>query len=88
MKTTGGKTRAPAQGTRNVHIYREGDHKLLSCKEASSLREALKMYFEDTLRGYGYTQPKHVGNTLTVIGKMNQPIVYVALETYQAHVLA
>lgn len=88
MKTTAGKTKTPANNARPIRIYREGDGKLLSVCEAPSLKQALKSYFENTLRGYGFTDPKHNGNILTVSDKQGRPVIYVALETYQQHVLA
>jgi hypothetical protein len=87
VKTTAGKTKTPETGKRAIRIFAEGDGRLLSVREANSLKQALKDYFETTLRGYDWTDPKHVGNTLTVIDRMGKPRVYVALEVYQEHVL-
>lgn len=87
MKTTGGKTKPASHGKRVVHIYEEGAARLIAVREAVSLKQALLDYFEATLRGYGYTKPKTTGNTLTVTNKQGKPQLYVALETFQTHVL-
>ena len=87
MKTTDGKTKPAAKNERPVRIYREHDGKLLAVVMASSLKAALAHYYENTLRGYGWTNPKHVGNTLTVTTKMKTTQLYVALEITQQHVL-
>lgn len=88
MKTTAGKTKTPVTGERTIHIYREHDGRILANVEAPSLKEALKRYYERTLKGYGFTNPKHNGNTMTVTDKKKKPVIYVALETNQQHVLA
>lgn len=88
MKTTAGKTKTPPTGSRYIRIWREHDGKLLAVVKAVSLKEALKLYYESTLKDYGWTNPKHTGNTLTVTDKLGKPRLYVALEVYQTHVLA
>jgi hypothetical protein len=82
VKTTDGKTKPVAQGERTIRIYAEGHRGIIAAVSASSLRKALEQYYESTLKGYGYSRPKVVGNTLTVTTKTG-PKMYLALETYQ-----
>ena len=83
MKTTKGKTKPVRKPSgRIVHIYREEGNKLLAVVRSASLKQALLDYHKYTLSTYGYTNPKVVGNVLTVTHK-RKPKRYRALEVYQ-----
>jgi hypothetical protein len=81
MKTTAGKSK-PVRGTRVVRIYRLDGDKLLSVVRSTSLKQALLDYFERTLSGYGYKNPKVTGNVLTVTFR-RKSIMYRALDANQ-----
>lgn len=63
MKTTGGKTRTNRRN-RNVRIYSERG--LTTVVVAASLKDGLQQYYNNSLRGLGYTEPQYTGNTMTV----------------------
>jgi len=81
VKTTKGKTK-PAKSARAIQIFRLEGNKLLAVVKAPSQKQALLDYFDNTLKSYGYKNPKVVGNVLTVTWK-RKPIKYRALEVYQ-----
>jgi hypothetical protein len=83
LKTTKGKTKSVKKAAgRVVHIYRLSDRKLLAVVRSASLKQALLDYHKYTLSTYGYTNPKVVGNVMTVTHKRKQ-LRYRALEVYQ-----
>jgi hypothetical protein len=82
MKTTQGKTKAPKQGERVVKIYGVDSRRITAQFNATSLRAALKEFFERNLEPKGWKAGKYVGNTLQVI-KGDNVRVYRALELYQ-----
>lgn len=83
MKTTKGKTKPVKKAAgRVVHIYRQDGNKLLAVVRSANLKQALLDYHKFTLSTYGYTNPKVVGNVMTVTHKRRK-ILYRALEVYQ-----
>lgn len=56
-----------------------GQERGVSVRLAPSLKQALLDFYEETLKGYGYTKPKVVGNVLTVRFRSRE-MTYVAEE--------
>lgn len=62
MKTTQGKTRTERR-PRVVHVHSERG--LITVLEAASLKDGLQQYYNNSLRGLGYTDPIYQGNTMS-----------------------
>lgn len=72
MKTTAGKTRTVARGTRNIKICRPATkatkyyRSTVGYVDAKNLKEALRLWYEREAESCRFTDPLFTGNTLTV----------------------
>lgn len=63
--------------TRVIQIFSHDDrHRLLAVRRATSLRDALKDYFEETLKPASYSKPLYNGNVLTVTDQNGLNVKY------------
>lgn len=62
------------------HEGKEGRLKPYANRAAPTAREALKAYFAETLKGYGWTRPSVKGDTMTVRDTLGNKLVYTAVK--------
>jgi hypothetical protein len=86
MKTTGGKTRITRREARVIKIHRAGEREFCHIRKAPSFRQALLEFHRDVLKSKGFTNPRVVGNMLTVTDREGKTVAYIALEQYQTPV--
>lgn len=82
MKTTAGKTRTVARGTRPIrilHVLGQYEREYVTEVQARNLPEALRLFHRSRLGEPGFFAPFFQGNTLTV-GGMEHDEVYVAVD--------